>query len=900
MHSPAPIVFAGRGRLLPSIWCFGLVLLAWAIAPVTLAEIRIEAYVGQPLGVGRVTVDLPPDLAGAVVADDRFTIGDADGRLLYPATERRRIRKVLGNLLGVQLPRKLTYYFLIEGDQPLTVDIYIPNRVQVTVTPQNNPRRYNDFLNKWWNAYVQMYERVHREAEYPIGVQTYLTAMWAGRLGNDMPRLKGFLIRERQQGGTVTGKIVADEAYRASVLRDLMLGELDDTVADQPLPDFGVPVAGAAAPASEVEVEPIATHVPDECFYVRFGTFRHYLWFRDFLGRWKGDLGNMLVLRSIRRSTTDQISGTLGLTESKLSAILGPQVIDDVAIIGMDPYFRDGASVGVLFEAKNSFLLSTSLSQQQSATARQVPGAKLEKLEIDGHKVNYLSSPDGRLRSYYTSDGQYHLIATSRIMIERFFQAGAGEGSLAAAPDFLAARQAFPVARDDIAFVHLSQAFLANLTGAPYRIELDRRLRSLETYNAMKLARLAAQQEGLPGDTEAELVAGSFLPEGFTNRADGAEWQSDDEGNGYETERGYPGRFVPIADHLPTSCSPTERRRYEQFVTEVQSEAGSLVPLTATLHRDELAKGLDRITVDVQLQRYSATNLASWAKKLGPPSPVRLAPISGDVVSAELVLDGALGGGVPFHVFGGIRDGHVPLVIRDGNLQAATAIFDAVQGYVGAWPKPQFLQRLLGRPRGPYDADGYCRTAGLFDLWIRRADDFMLFSFKRQVLVEVGSQLAMVQAQRPAQAWFTLQDLVGTQYEQVATALAYARSRATSASGSRFMNSLIEQLHVKKSDARQIADELAGGEFVCPLGGDYLLLEVPGGIQAWTSTAAAPNNQFLLTEIPDDYKFPMLEWFRGLTADLSRGNDTLNLSLVVDISGDGFAREEIPPPPSEE
>ena len=206
MQSPASTVFADRGRLLPSFWTFVVSVIALAIAPAAQAEIRIEAYAGQPLGVGRVIVDVPPDLAGAVVADDRFTIGDAGGRLLYPATEQRRIRKVLGNLLGVQLPRKLTYYFLIEGDQPLTVDIYVPNRVQVTVTPQNNPRRYDDFLNKWWNAYVQMYERVHREAEYPIGVQTYLTAMWAGRLGKDMPRLQGFLIRERQQGGTVTGK----------------------------------------------------------------------------------------------------------------------------------------------------------------------------------------------------------------------------------------------------------------------------------------------------------------------------------------------------------------------------------------------------------------------------------------------------------------------------------------------------------------------------------------------------------------------------------------------------------------------------------------------------------------------------------------------------------------------
>ncbi len=791
-----------------------------------------------------------------------------------------------------------TYYFLLRGDGPLTLDVYLPDRVQVNVTPRVDAEARGRLLGEWWNAYVKLYERIHRQAEYPVGVQTYLTAMWAGRLGAEMPRLEGFLIREREQGGTTTGKLLADEAYRASVLRDLMLGELDDPMAGQPLPEERIPVAGMPPPTGEVAIEPIASSVPEECFYVRFGTFSNYLWFRDFLGRWKGDLGNMLLLRSIRRSSSDQISGMLALRESKLSEVFGPQVIEDVAVVGMDPYFRDGGSVGVLFQAKNSFLLGTSLSQQRSAAASEVPGAKRTKLEIQGHRVDYLSSPDGTLRSYYATEGQYHFIASSRAMIERFYEAIAGDRPLAAAHDFLAARQACPVTRDDRVFVHLSQAFLGNLTSPAYRIELDRRLRSLETQNALRLARLAAEQEGLRSGTEADLVAGVFLPEGFTVRADNAEWRVDDSQQAYESMRGYPGKLLPIADNLPTECSQAEQRRYEQFVAEVTGEIGALVPLTVCIHRDELAPGLERISVDVHLQRYSTTNLVSWTKKLGPPSPLRLAPIAGDVVSASVVLGGILGGGEPFHVFAGVRDGQVPLVVEGGGLRTATAFTEAVEAYLGAWPKPQFLQQLLGGPQGPYDADGYARAVGLFDLWMRRADDFLLFSFKRYVLAEVGAQLAMVEAARPAQAWLVLQDLVGTQYQQVATALAYARSRETSASGSRFMNSLVQQLHVDKRAAKPLASELVGGDFVCPLGGEYLLVEVPGGIQAWASTAAAPNNQFALTEIPASYEFPLLDWFRGMTAELVRGDDWLTLSMAIDISGEQFAGEVVPAPPA--
>lgn len=887
-------VFARRRRILPVL----LTICGMSVCRAAMADIRVEAYAGQPLGVARVEIDMPSEAASAAFQDDRFTVSDRTGRVLYPTLGQKRGRKILGSLLGVDLPQKLAFYFLFKGDEPLELDLYLPDRTEITVTPQYGQREYDKLLEDWWKAYVGLYQRVHDEAEYPIGVQTYLTAMWAGRLGQPMPQLEGFLIREQQQGGTVTGKLMADEAYRASVLRDLMLGDADSDTATEPLPNIPPPVAEVPLPTtdSEIALEPIATHVPEECFYVRFGTFSNYLWLKEFLGRWQGDIGNMLIQRSISRNTGDAIGKMLALKDTKMSAILGPQVIDDVALVGFDAYFSDGASVGVLFHAKNNFLLSTSFNQQRSAAAREVPGSKIENVDIAGHKVSYLASPDGSLRSYYATDGDFHFVASSRALIERFFAAGTGDRPLSATGDFLTARLRYPIARDDRVFVHLSTAFLANLTSPAYRIELDRRLRSLETQRAMQLAQLAAAQEDLPGETEEELAAGSFLPAGFSTRADGATWTTDGEGHAIESVRGYRGSFTPIADNLPTTCSVSEVRRYERFIGDLRREVGNLVPVTVCVHRDELAPRIEKIAIDLHLQRYEATNLVSWAKKLGPPSPLRVAPILGDVVSLNVVLDGMLGGGEPFHVFGGVRDGHLPLAVTGGKLQVPMQLTQAFQAYVGAWPKPLFLERLLGRPSGPYDAHGMARTAGLFEMWVRRADDFLLFSFKREVLIEVGSQLAMIEAQRPAQAWLALNDLVGTQYEQVATSFAYARTRDTSASGSRFMNSLTRQLHLDPNVAQGMANDLVGGEFVCPLGGTYVLAEVPGGIQAWTSTAAAPNNQFLLTEVPGDYRFPLLEWFRGMRADLLRANDALTLSAEVLISAERPAPGAEPQP----
>src|SRR2546423_6220168 len=106
----------------------------------------------------------------------------------------------------------------------------------------------------------------------------------------------------------------------------------------------------------------------------------------------------------------------------------------------------------------------------------------------------------------------------------------------------------------------------------------------------------------------------------------------------------------------------------------------------------------------------------------------------------------------------------------------------------------------------------------------------------------------------------------------------YIRARDTSASASRFMNSLVAQLHVKPESARPLAESLVTGHFACPLGGKYELIPLPvagegpgeGQRKLWASTATPPENRFLLTEIPADYQMPLMNWFRGLSTDVAR------------------------------
>jgi hypothetical protein len=898
------------------------------------AAIRAEAFRGEPFGIGQITVDLQPDSSSAPAQDDRFAITEAHERVLYPVMKNSSARRILRSFLGIETPLRATFIFMFRGDEPLELVVHTPSSQPVAIRPEDNPRGFNELLDDWWAATSDRYSQVFRQAEYPVVVENYLTATWARRLNRPMPEPKRYLFQRFGIGSPWISQLMANEAYQTQVERDLLAGPQNSNDTGMlPLPksrDIGEPPSAGGPPANAAQtsasdpselptppsalptnIEPLAARVPAECFYMRFGNFTNYLWFRDFMRHWKGDLGNMLVVESVDRNISERFQQQIAVGETKLARVMGPTVVKDVAIIGLDTYLRDGAAMGILFQANNNLLLGRNLGGQRQDAKSKRPDSVEETVKIAGHDVSYIHTPDGRLRSYYIVDGDFHLVANSRQLIERFLQAGAGDHSLAANTDFQECRNVMPLSRDDTIFIFASAAYLQNLASPHYRVELDRRLRSVGEMRAIKLARLAAVAESQPANSIDDLIAAELLPPGFGQRFDGSKLEPSPSGRGQgegaladvlsyrDSLRGEPGWMSPIPDMPVDRITPAEARRLARFEQDLHASVGSFAPICAALKRTEspTQKGWDRIAADVRIARYSQMPIAKWPAMLGEAQTKRVAPIAGDAISLEIVLGGL---GEPFHLFGGIRDFRTPLVVRQGDVQPAGSLFDSIRAYFGAWPKPDFITRYLGRPDGPLDADGIARTSGiggLFDLWFRRADDFFLFSFKRDVLLQVGQQLAIVEAEHPAQIRLHIDDLTNKQIATTVNGYGYKRARDTSASASRFMNSLTTQLHVSPKDVRLLGEDLVGGKFKCPLGGQYVLVDPnksdgepasasggPGARQLWTSTAPPTENRFLLTVIPADYQMPFMTWFRGLSADVARRNDELWLNAQLDMT----------------
>lgn len=864
--------------------CVCYLLCVLLLAPASAAP-SSEAYVGEPFGVGRVTIDVFRGEPSIPLSDERFTVLEEAGRAMYPVLKLEPVKQLVRQLLSIETPRKVTIYYLFQGDEPFDLSVFSPVEQAVRVKPVRDDLAHERLLNAWWSEYAGRWNRLRANQEFPPVAENFLTASFARRLGKTLPEGGGSFFNWGQPTDPILGDMLAGEKYQLRVDRQMLIGEAASGPERVPLPDPPVwnelPID--AGQLQDVAVEPLAAHVPAECFYVRFGTFTNYLWFRDFKTKWDGELANMLRRRGIDRASAQRAKEQMSLRENALAKIFGPQVIADAAVIGLDPYTAQGPGVGILFQAKNSDVLAPDLNRQRREALTNYPDATESTVKIADRDVSLISTPDGHVRSYYVADGDFHLVSTSASLVRRFLEAGAGQDALADVPSFRLARRRLPLERDDTVFVFVSEKFFQNLCSPPYRIETLRRVRSAREPLLLEMAALTAATEHVPQQSTADLIAAGLLPKNFAARTDGTslKMQADQM---VDSLRGAPGYFVPVADMPVADAAPEEIAAYRRFIERFQAEVGQMPPIAVGVQRRPREEGGETIAIDAVAEPIDGLKIDKLRDRLGQPTVDHLRPVEGDVASLEVVLDMAwpLGTGVaePHHLFGGLRDFRSILTVDNGTVKTKGRPAELVHGYVGAWPKPGILQWITGP-----DPQATSEPEPLGDeLWQAQQDEFLLVTFKPDVAREVLPQLAMEPADRPAQIWLRIDDLTGKQITEAVNVIGYMRARDTSVAGSRMMNSLANQFHVPRPACRELAERLVDGKFVCPLGGQYQLLAPEKDLEVWVSSALPPENRFLLTKVPEDFHLPLLDWFRGLRGDLRVDEKELSAHVEIDMT----------------
>lgn len=887
------------------------------------SRIDAEAYRGEQFGVGRITIrsggdfrlnlggrDRQRPLGGRAngtrtgrLADmakklmQQVTGGEAaeptnvelslvekSGRVFYPVFEQQN-RAILQQF--VELPKEATILFLFKGDAPLDLTIYSPEVSAGTIAPQRDSARYDQLLRQWWQDYATPADDRNSTArDYPALVEQYLIGTLSRRLSLTVPKAAD----AKEESQLVAGfkkafeselqLLAGGEAERAELTAAILAGTVPRQAATEIVPEeLPEPKPEVVNPPAKIAIEPIAMRVPVECLYVRFGSFPNFMWMRHRMEDWGGQLRDIIAARGIDTAVNERMQAQLGLRESALAELYGDKVIADVAMIGTDTFLADGASIGMLFHARENAALSLDLNQQRLAAVQAHPQGRREKLKIGGREVSFFSTPDNRVRSFYVVDGDFHLVTTSRTLVEWFVATGAGKhDALGASAEFRDARRRLPLESEHTVFVYLAPEFFHNLFGPRYQIEVKRRTRSAIEIDMVQVAQLAARAEGQPHRTIEELIRGGFLPAGFAQRPDGSKLVAVD-GQWQDSLRGARGSFLPVADVDIGRVAAAEASAYRKFAETYSAQWGPMDPVVVGIRREALEDGqLERVTLDMQASPLSQQHSERLARWLGEPTDQRLTRVDGDVVSFEAVLRGGtlLAQSGEHHLFGALRDAD-PNVQLDSNAgilaRLMTSQWDGLQGYVGAWPNPGFLRLFSGWIDTPVDATGTSRL--LSGLWRQQINDFTLLSFHPEILNLAASQLRFERAPRPAQIWLRADDLANSKLAPRLNEYGYRQSRQILSGNVHFLNSLTEQLHVSPAECRDEAERLLGAKLVSPLRGDYQLRENSSGQTAWVATALADSAD--PRQVPADYQMPALHWLRGVDLEVSTAGGMLSV-----------------------
>ena len=131
--------------------------------------------------------------------------------------------------------------------------------------------------------------------------------------------------------------LAGTESLRIELQRRTMLAEEQQAeIASRSLPEMPPgPVFTIPDAPSDVTLEAMAPHVPEECFYARCGSFGNFIWLRKTLERTGGDLANLIALRGANYDIAQKLERQMALKESALAEVVGPLVISDVALPGV-------------------------------------------------------------------------------------------------------------------------------------------------------------------------------------------------------------------------------------------------------------------------------------------------------------------------------------------------------------------------------------------------------------------------------------------------------------------------------------------------------------------------------------------------------------------------------------
>ncbi len=895
---------------------------------VKLDSVTVEAVFGEPANVGVMELTYMEGHGPVLQPDQPLFLASGDQRAHYATFDVSYQQRQGKSSWQVD---RIRVFYLLRGDGPtqLTLSgvggrLLDPQPVAVT----KDPVRHRELLQQWWNDFSEIPQDLDTQQKM---LKESLLDILARRLKLPGPWPK---IEEEDSENTLSlesqferaiGMLFGIESVKLAMQEDATLNQSTrQEKATIPIPSRpGMRSITIPSVPASTWVEPIAMHVPAECFYLRTGNLSNYRYFRQFLQGWGGNLDDIVAKGSLDPQTRQKIEGQLGLNPEEIQAKEFDKLVSDMALIGCDPLFDDGAAVGLLFRARSARGLFDVIKAQRNQAKLRIPESTERRVDVAGHAVSLVASDDNRVRSFYAIDGEYHLVTNSRYLLDRFFEAGQGDRSLGSLPEFRYARSKTNGQRQAIAFLYLSDPFFQNLVSPRYRIEVTRRRQAARELTQFQLARLIAQAEQVDAETIDDLVEERLLPSGFATRPDGS-YPLVDKGHAKDSLRGSPGFFLPVPDVPLQKATYSEVSSYQAFVRNYNTEWKRVDPVTVVFSRsDAVSKDQQQISLDIIITPYAQVKYSLLQRHLAAASQRRVVPLDGDLLSVDTAIQTHARGRAHL-LYLGLRDDHVPFTFENGQVELIDrrdgTSFAKSRSYAAITPPSTDVLRLLASaldpqtpersapapvrqarsapippPRIPLPLVGNAiyyfgwafgtMSPKLSDVakYARHVDtlgEWSVASTNGEIRKGVLDELTEEWIDKPSQVRMRMGSLSGSKVEPYIQAYTYLESRRTSSENARFLNESSRWLQLPPKQARDAVEGLLGARIKCPLGGEFTLQNVDGHPH-WVSTSWSQASLYSVTQTPESWKFPFLDWIRRL--DLRFDLDRTTLRAHVDL-----------------
>jgi hypothetical protein len=334
-----------------------------------------------------------------------------------------------------------------------------------------------------------------------------------------------------------------------------------------------------AALGRAVPAEPLALAAPARFFYLRFASLTHLFRLLDEADTWITPAAVVVTSGAEDHDLQRRYQTSLGLARTEVGRILGPRVVTDLAVVGSDPYLREGTDLTLVFRLKSVPAFEAGLTQVLSS--HEPAHGKISRSELlhAGVTIAVSRSADGAVHQHRAEVGEFYLVSNSpaaiKAVIDTIQKKAPALANQADFRYFLARDAAVPT--DVLGF--LSDAFIAEVVGPRQKIlEARRMLAGADLLAPGYASLLFGWLHGKPPASVDEIVESGFLSREELRHAGSNEVISFDPGHAARSSWGSVGDMTPLIDRpVPTKVTETESQAYEWFADSYQNKWSTYV-----------------------------------------------------------------------------------------------------------------------------------------------------------------------------------------------------------------------------------------------------------------------------------------------------------------------------------